>query len=149
MQLDDRGLWIDPGPIGPDYGSQLPYAADASPDLFLAPFTTHPLSEALGAEEVPAGQVELPENREAAPNDLRAPLPDDSGAPRRPGAGEDLPPPAARRAPRGNATPVLFSAPRPQETGAEGRHSQRAAQRPAQEAAALQVAPLPDVQAPR
>ncbi|MCO6455440.1 MAG: hypothetical protein J5I93_09090, partial [Pirellulaceae bacterium] len=64
MQLDDRGLWIDPGPIGPDHGSDLPYAEDACPDLFLAPFLSSPLvdesMEALpwGEEVLPPGQAE-------------------------------------------------------------------------------------------
>src|SRR6185503_10769222 len=37
MQLDGEGNWIDPGPLGPDYGLRLPPWDSDSPELFFEP----------------------------------------------------------------------------------------------------------------
>ncbi len=150
MQLDDRGLWIDPGPIEADHGSRLPYAAEAHPELFLAPLEMHPLVEALdgeplNAEELPAGEVELPADRDGAPDVLPAPLPEGGNAP-----GDRGEPPALESPP----SPAAGAPP----TGARGafsrrllkiNHEQRPAGKPrehaADQAGTLQPAPLPSL----
>ncbi len=66
MQLDSEGLWIDPGKIGQDYGSQLEgqfhgQGVDCMPDLFMSPGDT--------PEQLPPGRT-TPDSEELPPGKL-------------------------------------------------------------------------------
>lgn len=42
MNLDENGNWIDPGPIGPEYGYPMPQGFECEPNEFHLPGTTEP-----------------------------------------------------------------------------------------------------------
>ena len=54
MQLDGEGNWVDPGPIGSDYGMRLPEWDFDGPDLFFPPSLTPPTGV---PEAVPPGEA--------------------------------------------------------------------------------------------
>jgi hypothetical protein len=76
MQLDADGNWIDPGPMGPDYGLQLPQWDSGNADLHYNPVIegVRPLDSMPRPEPIPPGQpavapVDVPQaNRLPSPS---------------------------------------------------------------------------------